>query len=105
MVTDDRDGVIDELAPAFGLTPDEASTTPHALIGTVEQICDQLQERRERWGISYLGMSADQLDAFAPVADRLTGTSPPRHPQDRPEQRRVGTERFSTVNYRWSPYH
>lgn len=74
MVTDDRDTVIDELAPAFGLTPDEARTTPHALVGSVDQLCDQLVERRERWGISYLGMSADQLDAFATVIARLAGT-------------------------------
>jgi probable F420-dependent oxidoreductase len=74
MVTDDRASVIEELAPAFGLTAEEAGATPHALIGSVEQICDQLIERRERWGISYLGMSADQLDAFAPVVARLAGT-------------------------------
>ncbi len=74
MVTDDRDEVIEQLAPAFGLTPDEAATTPHAVIGSVAEICDQLVERRERWGISYLGLSADQLDAFAPVIARLAGT-------------------------------
>ena len=74
MVTDDRAGVIDELAPGFGLTKAEAEETPHALIGSVEEICDQLVERRERWGISYLGMSGDQLDAFAPVVARLVGT-------------------------------
>jgi probable F420-dependent oxidoreductase len=73
MVTDDRVAVIDELAPAFGLTPEQAAATPHALVGSVDQICDQLVERRERWGISYLGLSADQLDAFAPVVARLTG--------------------------------
>jgi len=74
MVTDDRTGVIDELAPAFGLTRAEAAATPHALVGSVEEICDQLVERRERWGISYVGMSGDQLDAFAPVVQRLAGT-------------------------------
>ncbi len=74
MVTDDRAGVIDQLAPAFGLTPEQAAATPHALIGSVDQICDQLVERRERWGISYLGLSHDQLDAFAPVIARLAGT-------------------------------
>jgi probable F420-dependent oxidoreductase len=74
MVTDDRDAVIEELAPAFGLSPDEARATPHALVGTAEQICDQLVERRERWGISYLGLSGDQLDAFAPVIEALAGT-------------------------------
>ena len=30
-------------------------------------------ERRERWGISYLGLSADQLEPFAPVIARLAG--------------------------------
>jgi alkanesulfonate monooxygenase SsuD/methylene tetrahydromethanopterin reductase-like flavin-dependent oxidoreductase (luciferase family) len=74
MVTDDRDGTITQLAPAFGLTPAEAEETPHALIGSVAQICDQLVERRERWGFSYLGLSGDQLDAFAPVVARLAGT-------------------------------
>jgi hypothetical protein len=74
MVTDDRDGIIDEMAPAFGLSPADARTTPHASIGTVEQICDQLVEQRERWGISYLGLSQDQLEAFAPVIARLAGT-------------------------------
>jgi probable F420-dependent oxidoreductase len=74
MVADDRDAVLEELAPAFGLTPGQAAETPHALIGSVEQICDQLVERRERWGISYLGLSQDQLDDFAPVVARLAGT-------------------------------
>lgn len=74
MVTDDRDAVIDELAPAFGLTPQDARSTPHALVGSVAEICDQLVERRERWGISYIGLSADQLDDFAPVISRLAGS-------------------------------
>ncbi len=74
MVTDARDSVVEELAPAFGLSPDEARATPHALIGSADQICDQLVERRERWGISYLGLSADQIDAFAPIVARLAGT-------------------------------
>jgi probable F420-dependent oxidoreductase len=74
MVTDDRQSIIDAMAPGFGLTPAQAAETPHALIGSVEEICDQLVERRERWGISYLGLSADQLDAFAPVIARLAGT-------------------------------
>ena len=74
MVTDDREDVIEELAPAFGLSPEEAAATPHTLIGTVDEICDQLVERRARWGISYIGLSADQLEPFAPVVARLAGT-------------------------------
>ena len=74
MVTEDRDGIIGQLAGGFGLTAEQARETPHALIGDVSQICDQLVERRERWGISYLGLSADQLEPFAPVIARLSGT-------------------------------
>jgi probable F420-dependent oxidoreductase len=74
LVTDDRETTIEALAPAFGLTHDQARTTPHALIGTVEQICDDLVERRERYGISTVGLSGDQLDAFAPVIARIAGT-------------------------------
>ena len=74
LVTDDRDGIVEQLAGGFGLTPDQARATPHALVGDVSQICDQLVERRERWGISYLGLSADQLEPFAPIIARLAGT-------------------------------
>jgi probable F420-dependent oxidoreductase len=73
MVTDDRDGIVEQLAGGFGLTLDQARATPHALVGDVSQICDQLEERRERWGISYLGLSADQLELFAPIIARLSG--------------------------------
>ena len=73
MVTDDRAGTVEQLAGGFGLTLDQARATPHALVGDVSQICDQLEERRERWGISYLGLSADQLEAFAPIIARLSG--------------------------------
>ena len=74
MVTNDREAVLHELAPAFNLTPVQASATPHAMVGSVEQIADQLVAQRERWGISYLGVSGDQLDALAPVVARLSGT-------------------------------
>lgn len=74
VVTDDRSGVAEAFAPAFGLTPGEAVATPHALVGSVEELCDDLLARRERWGISYVGIGVDALDAMAPVVARLRGT-------------------------------
>lgn len=74
MVTDDRVGVAEAMAPALGLTPEAALLTPHALVGTAEEIVDQLVARRERWGLSYIGINADSLDAMAPVIARLAGT-------------------------------
>jgi hypothetical protein len=74
MVSDDRAGVAAALAPALGIEPEAALASPHALVGTVGEIADQLVERRERWGISYVGFGADALDAMAPVIARLAGT-------------------------------
>jgi probable F420-dependent oxidoreductase len=74
VVTDDRQGMAELMAPALGVTPEGALASPHALAGTPEQITEDLLARRERWGISYLGVSVDALDALAPVVARLAGT-------------------------------
>ena len=46
--------------------------SPHAMIGSIDQIVETLQERRERYGISYITMFGD-IDTFAPVVARLAG--------------------------------
>lgn len=74
VVTDDRRGMAELLAPTLGISPEAALVSPHALAGTVDQIADDLVERRERWGISYVGVSVDAVDALAPVVARLAGT-------------------------------
>ena len=74
IVTDDRDSIFEVFADGFGVTPEQARETPHALVGTVEQIVDDLVERRERFGISTIGLSASALDDLAPVIARLAGT-------------------------------
>lgn len=72
-ISDDRDSTAEELAPAVGLTPDEARHSPHALVGTVDDIVEQCEVRRERWGISTIGISAEAMEQIAPVVERLTG--------------------------------
>lgn len=74
VVTDDRAALAEQLAPAFGLSPAAALSSPHSLAGTVDQIVDDLIEQRERLGISYIGLSADSMDDMAPVIARLAGT-------------------------------
>jgi probable F420-dependent oxidoreductase len=56
---------------AMGLSAEEVLTHPHALIGTVDQICDELQRRREQYGITYVTVNGSSLEAFAPVVARL----------------------------------
>ena len=74
VVTDDRQGMAKLMAPALGISPAAALASPHALAGSPEEIADDLLARRERWGISYITVSLDALDAMAPVVSMLAGT-------------------------------
>jgi probable F420-dependent oxidoreductase len=74
VVTDQREATLERMAPMFGLTASAFGEHPHALVGSVESICEQLRERRERYGISYITVGSPNLDAFAPVVAALAGT-------------------------------
>jgi len=47
--------------------------SPAVLAGSVSQCVEALQERRERFGISYVNLGSN-LEAVAPIVDRLAGT-------------------------------
>ncbi|TDC79214.1 TIGR03621 family F420-dependent LLM class oxidoreductase [Streptomyces hainanensis] len=61
------------LSRQFGLPPAEALDSPLALIGGVNEVCDRLLARRERYGISYWVLPAAQQEPFAEVVARLAG--------------------------------
>lgn len=73
VVTPKRDATLAAMAPMFGLQPDEFANHPHALIGSVDAICEQLIERRAAYGISYVTVGRSTMEAFAPVVERLAG--------------------------------
>ena len=73
IVTDDREKMAERIAPGFGMPPAEVLASPHALIGSVDQIVDTLQERREKYGFSYVAFSGDGYEALAPVVKKLAG--------------------------------
>jgi probable F420-dependent oxidoreductase len=73
-VTDDRDGAAAALAAGIGAEPSEVLEMPHFLIGTIEQMVQDLQARRERFGISYVVFPDAAAESLAPVVERLTGT-------------------------------
>jgi probable F420-dependent oxidoreductase len=73
-VDGDRDEVAKMMAPGLGITEAQARAVPIALVGSVEEICDQLVERRERMGLSYWVVHDPEVEAFAAVVDRLAGT-------------------------------
>jgi probable F420-dependent oxidoreductase len=65
-VTDNRDAKYAEIAARVeGLTVEHAAQTPYLLIGTVDEVVEQIIGHRERWGITYFGVRT--LDDFGPV--------------------------------------
>ncbi len=73
-VTDDRVSVAEAMAAGLQSEPGEVLQAPHFLIGTAAQIIEDLQARRERFGISYIVVPDEAAQSLAPVVERLTGT-------------------------------
>ena len=73
-VVDDRDAAIAATAGMFGFDPADAAASPILLVGSPDEIADQLEQRRERWGFSYVIVQGlDTAVALEPVVARLTG--------------------------------
>jgi probable F420-dependent oxidoreductase len=72
-VTDARLSTLEGLAQMFGFTVQQMSESPFALVGTTEQMVEELLARRERWGFSYVVVGGGDIDAFAPVVTELAG--------------------------------
>jgi len=73
-VVANADEVIESLAPAFDLTPDQLRAAPLALIGTAAEITETLRKRREELGFSYIVVHEAEMDALAPVIAELAGS-------------------------------
>jgi probable F420-dependent oxidoreductase len=73
VVTDDRAGMAERLAQGFGVTPAEVLDVPHALVGSVDQICHDLEKRREEYGFSYVVVSGGAWEGMGGVVAKLAG--------------------------------
>ena len=73
VVTNRRAAALDDLARRFETRPGLVPEIPYVLVGSVEQIATDLQERRERYGVSYVAVFEPGMAALAPVVARLAG--------------------------------
>jgi hypothetical protein len=55
------------------LSPATILQSPYVLLGTVEQMVEDLQLRRARWGLSSYVIFERDMETFAPVVARLAG--------------------------------
>jgi probable F420-dependent oxidoreductase len=74
IVTDHRQTAAEQQAAAWGTTAAQLLESTHFLVGTVDQMVEDIQMWRERFGISYVTVFPDAMEAFAPVVARLAGT-------------------------------
>jgi probable F420-dependent oxidoreductase len=73
IVTDDRRAAAREVLERHGptMSEDDLLETPFMLIGTVEELAEQILRQRERYGFTYYTVHAPYMDAFAPVIERV----------------------------------
>jgi len=76
-VTANREQAAEELIRKWELkdaTPERLLQNPYMFIGSVDEITEQVQSLRERFGISYFVVNDDYMEEFAPVVACLAGT-------------------------------
>jgi probable F420-dependent oxidoreductase len=61
-------------ATMLGLPGEEALELPIVLIGTPDELCERLLERRKRWGFTNIVVPGEAMETFAPVVAQLAGT-------------------------------
>ena len=61
-------------ATMLGLPGEDALELPIVLLGTPDELCERLLERRERWGFTNIVVPGEAMGSFAPVVARLAGT-------------------------------
>jgi hypothetical protein len=77
--TDDRVALAESIAAGLPQVdgqpadPQRVLASPHVLIGTINEMATTLEERRDRWGFSYITFAADAVDTIAPLIRQLAG--------------------------------
>jgi probable F420-dependent oxidoreductase len=74
LVTHDAAGLAGQMAPAFAIDAADALHVPLALVGTLDEMADELEWRRAEYGISYWSIESDAWEALGPVVEKLAGT-------------------------------
>jgi hypothetical protein len=61
-------------ATMLGFPGEGALDLPILLIGTEDELCERLLERREKWGFSNVVVPGESMEIFAPIVARLAGS-------------------------------
>jgi probable F420-dependent oxidoreductase len=73
-ITNDRESAARQVAERFGMSEDAALASPYFLLGSEDQIVQQLRDNRRRFGISYLIVPVRFVDPMKSIVEELAGT-------------------------------
>ena len=74
IITDDVDKALDTLSGFTGAPKQVIAESPFALVGPTEKLIEDIQERRQRWGFSYVIIGQNEIEPFAAVVAALADT-------------------------------
>lgn len=72
-ISDNREAAIRRLREERGFENEQWFDSPMVFHGSVNQVVEQMEAQRERFGVSYYAVFEHQIDEFAPIVDRLAG--------------------------------
>jgi hypothetical protein len=73
-ITDRPEEPLARLGGWFDLGTEALRSHPNVLVGSEGEIVEQLLHRRDVFGVNYVTIPESEIDGFAPIAARLTGT-------------------------------
>ena len=71
VLTDSRHQAAERIAANWAMTPDRLLESPLLLIGSADQMAEQLSARRARYGLSYISIFERHMSDFGAVMKRL----------------------------------
>jgi hypothetical protein len=69
----DRLEAVSPIAALTGVSAETLLESIHNLVGSEDQVCEELLEMRERYGLSYITTTTTNAEQMAPVIARLAG--------------------------------
>ena len=73
IVTDNQIETAKSFTDMLGMSVEEVLSFPHALIGSVDYICEELEKRRELFGITYISFPDSAAESAIPIVEKLSG--------------------------------
>ncbi len=74
VITADPRPLAEAMSSTFGVEASEIMHVPLGLIGTLEDMVEELRWRRQEYGISYFSIEGDSWETLGPVVSTLAGT-------------------------------